>query len=116
MPDNDAYSRHVARKEKRRLKGRRKKGESPFFGLGLFGMVGWSVAVPTLIGAFVGAWIDISHPGQYSWSLMLVCAGLVLGCFNAWYWVDRERNAIMKDMQDENDMQNKDDMQDKNDA
>ena len=56
-------------------------------GLGMFGVVGWSVAIPTLIGVAVGIWIDRSWPSQFSWTLMLLIGGLMLGCMNAWYWV-----------------------------
>ena len=60
------------------------------YGLGMFGVVGWSVSVPTLLGIFLGVWIDSRTDGQYSWTLMLMMAGLILGLFNAWYWVQKE--------------------------
>jgi ATP synthase protein I len=56
----------------------------------MFGLVGWSVAIPTLIGIAVGVWIDRTHSGPYSWTLMLLFAGVVVGCLNAWYWVKKE--------------------------
>jgi ATP synthase protein I len=58
------------------------------------GLVGWSVAVPTLAGTALGLWLDRSHPGGHSWTLALLVAGLVLGCFSAWRWVDREDRAM----------------------
>ena len=51
------------------------------------GLIGWSVAVPTLLGAMLGLWLDRRHPGPHSWTLMLLVAGLVIGCANAWHWV-----------------------------
>lgn len=65
-----------------------------WFGLGMFGIVGWSIAVPTVAGAFLGIWIDSSITGRYSWTLMLFMAGLCLGCYNAWYWIQKERREI----------------------
>ena len=56
----------------------------------MFGMVGWSVTVPTLLGLGLGVWIDSRYGGQYSWTLMLMILGLVTGLLNAWYWVQRE--------------------------
>jgi ATP synthase protein I len=81
---------HVAGKEARKLRARREKERSIMFGLGMFGLVGWSVAIPTLIGIAVGIWIDRAYPGPYSWTLMFLIIGIALGCLNAWYWVKRE--------------------------
>lgn len=83
MPDE------VARKARRKLLARTAGRPGPWFGLGSFGMVGWSVALPTVLGALVGLWLDHSHPGRYSWTLSLLLAGLALGCIAAWQWIDR---------------------------
>ena len=56
----------------------------------MFGLVGWSVAVPIVAGVALGVWIDRNWPGDVSWTLTLLLAGAVLGAFNAWYWVQRE--------------------------
>jgi len=76
---------------RRRLTRHRKAQQSKqalFFGLGVFGVVGWSVAIPTLMGIALGIWIDRRWPSQYSWTLMLLFVGVVLGCLNAWFWID----------------------------
>ena len=84
----------VAVKAARKARARREKERSVWFGLGMFGVVGWSVAMPTLIAVAIGVWIDGRWPSQYSWTLMLLFVGIVLGCLNAWYWVNRERSVI----------------------
>ena len=84
----------IKRKEKRKLRAQRKKGQAIWFGLGLFGVIGWSVMVPTLIGIAVGIWADRRWPGQISWTLTFLFAGIILGCLNAWYWVEKERKEI----------------------
>jgi ATP synthase protein I len=71
-------------------------------GFSMMGLVGWSVAVPCLIGTALGIWIDAHHVSHYSWTLMLLVLGLLLGCYNAWYWVSRESEEIMKE-QEQND-------------
>jgi ATP synthase protein I len=86
----DRFSERVDRKERRKLEARRHRQEGMWFGIGMFGLVGWSVVVPTLIGVALGMWIDATWPSQYSWTLMMLFAGVVAGCFNAWYWVKRE--------------------------
>jgi ATP synthase protein I len=88
--------RKVHVKEARKLRARLQKDESVWFGLGMFGLVGWSVAIPTLIGIALGVWIDLKWPSRYSWTLMLLIIGILLGCLNAWFWVTRERRMIEK--------------------
>lgn len=80
----------IARKARRMEQARKRRAESAWFGLGMFGMVGWAVAVPVMAGTGVGLWIDARWPGEMSWTLMLLFAGAALGCLNAWYWIQRE--------------------------
>jgi ATP synthase protein I len=87
-------SRAVAAQAARKLKARRNPAPGVWFGLGMTGLVGWSVVVPTLLGAALGIWLDERHPGTHSWTLALLVAGLVLGCFNAWHWVAKEDKAM----------------------
>jgi ATP synthase protein I len=94
--DDSPFSRQVARQAARKLANRGANDPGAWFGLGMFGMVGWSVAVPTVIGALVGAWLDAHHPNGRSWTLALLVAGLVLGCANAWHWVYAQNCAIAK--------------------
>lgn len=102
MDDEDAeFVKQVAAKAARKRKGRRQGEQSVWFGLGMFGTIGWSVALPTLLGAMLGLWVDRHHPGPHSWTLALLVAGLVIGCASAWRWVSRENRA----MHDESDGQ-----------
>ena len=80
----------VGRKAERRLKARRQQDRGLWFGLGMFGLVGWSVAVPTLLGIMIGLWLDSRSESQVSWTLTFLIFGVILGCLNAWYWVRRE--------------------------
>jgi ATP synthase protein I len=91
--ERSAFSREIAAKAARKLRAR--NSEQPvWFGLGMMGLIGWSVAVPTLIGAGLGRWLDKHHAGSHSWTLALLVAGLVLGCLNAWHWVANEEREI----------------------
>ncbi len=85
-----AFSRAIASKAARKLKIQRSGRSGVWYGLGMAGSVGWSVVVPTVLGALLGAWLDKHHPGTHSWTLALLVAGLVLGCASAWRWVTRE--------------------------
>lgn len=86
----EEFKKKVKTKEIRRIKGRQEKKQGILYGLGMFGMVGWSVAIPTVAFAAIGLWIDKTWPGRFSWTLMLLTVGLVIGCLNAWYWVRKE--------------------------
>lgn len=77
----------------RKLRARR-SGPGVWFGLGMMGMVGWSVAIPTVLGAALGLWLDRHYGGTRSWTLALLVAGLVLGCANAWHWISSEDRAM----------------------
>lgn len=49
---SDRFREEVGAKEKRKLKAERHKDRDVWFGLGMFGLVGWSVALPTLLGGY----------------------------------------------------------------
>jgi ATP synthase protein I len=84
----------VAAKAQRKRRAQRHPTQSVWMGLGLMGVVGWSVVVPTLAGAALGQWLDQHYPGGRSWTLALLVAGLTLGCLNAWRWVAKEDDAM----------------------
>jgi ATP synthase protein I len=83
----------VSAKAKRKLRAQHSTGHV-WFGIGMMGLIGWSVATPTLLGAAIGVWLDRSHPGSFSWTLALMMAGLLLGCVNAWHWIGKEDKAM----------------------
>jgi ATP synthase protein I len=97
-----AFSREIGVKVARKLKARRNSANEVWFGLGMMGLIGWSVVVPTLLGAMLGNWLDNRNPGSHSWTLMLLVIGLVIGCLNAWHWVTKENNAIRDEQEDDN--------------
>lgn len=84
-------SKTVARKALRKLRAKQAGPRGVLFGLGMFGLIGWSIAVPTLTGIAAGLWLDRHFPNKVSWTITLLFAGIVLGCFNAWRWIKKER-------------------------
>lgn len=86
----DNFRQQVRNKSERKIKARRSGNHTIWFGLGMFGIVGWSIAIPTLLGIGIGIWIDTRFPSQYSWTLMLLFVGVIFGCLNGWYWIERE--------------------------
>lgn len=87
----------VGSRAERKLEARRNAGRGVWFGLGMMGLIGWSVVVPTLLGAALGIWLDERHPGAHPWTLALLVAGLLIGCLNAWHWVAKEDKAMRED-------------------
>lgn len=88
------FSQQVGDKAARKLKAQQHVTQTVWSGLGMMGLIGWSVAMPTLLGAALGRWLDAHYPGSHSWTLMLLAIGLGLGCFNAWHWVGKEEREI----------------------
>lgn len=95
-----AFVREVAAKAARKLRVQREGRPGVWFGLGMFGLIGWSVVVPTVLGAMLGLWWDRRHPGRHSWTLALLVAGLVVGCANAWHWIAHEEKAMHDELGD----------------
>ncbi|MFH1813217.1 MAG: AtpZ/AtpI family protein [Pseudomonadota bacterium] len=90
----------VGAKATRKLKARRSGTPGVWSGLGMMGLIGWSVALPTLLGAGIGLWLDERYPGGRAWTLALLMAGLAIGCLNAWHWVAREDQAMRDEQED----------------
>ena len=87
--------RKISREEERKQRSRaEKKEKSVWFGLGMFGLVGWAVTVPTVISIAIGVWIDKTWKTAYSFTLMFLFIGIVIGCLNAWFWIQRERKNV----------------------
>ena len=93
------FADEVGAKAARKLKAR-KSTQGVWFGLGMMGLIGWSVVVPTLLGAALGLWLDKHHPGKHSWTLALLVVGLAIGCVNAWHWVAKEEQAMRDEAED----------------
>lgn len=87
----ERFRDQVERKAARKRRARGERDRNVWFWLGMFGLVGWAVAVPTVIGVAIGVWLDRLWPAeQASWTLSFLLIGVALGCVNAWYWIKRE--------------------------
>ena len=96
-PDSTAAARQIGVKARRKLWAERHPAPGAWFGLGRMGLIGWSVVMPTLLGTAAGLWLDRHYPINHSWTLALLVAGLVIGCFNAWHWVSMEAQHIERE-------------------
>jgi ATP synthase protein I len=80
----------IGDKAERKLKAAENEKHSIWFGLGMFGMVGWSVAVPVIAGVAIGLWLDSRFPSHISWCLTFLFLGVAIGAMIAWNWVKKE--------------------------
>lgn len=87
----DEFEVHVRRQRELIERGRREKGQSFWRYVGLIGVVGWSVVVPTALGVLLGLWIDRKYETSSRWTLILLIFGLAVGCLNAWRAITREQ-------------------------
>ena len=87
------FEKTVSTKTRRKLNSQQEGKQSPWFGLGMFGLIGWSIVLPTIFGIALGSWIDDGWPSRVSWKLTLLFVGVVIGCMNAWYWIQKETNS-----------------------
>jgi ATP synthase protein I len=96
--ERTSFQRHIVEdvrtKEARKLRARKEKHRTAWFGFRMLGLVGWAVSLPTIIGAAIGVWLDKRWPSPYSWTLTCLLLGILAGCIYAWVWVSREHEKI----------------------
>jgi ATP synthase protein I len=97
----DEFGKKVREKAKRKQKALDNNKKSVWFGLGMMGIVGWTVVVPTLLGALLGIWLDSKYPETFSWTLSGLIIGLFAGCVIAWRWINKEHKEIHQNNNDE---------------
>jgi ATP synthase protein I len=95
------FSDRIGAQERRKLKARRTTARSVWFGFAMSGLIGWSVAVPMLLGVALGVWLDKHHPAKHSWTLSLLVVGAAVGCWNAWRWVSQEEFDMRREHDNE---------------
>jgi ATP synthase protein I len=59
--------------------------------VGQIGILGWMIVAPTLIGLFVGRWIDTRLETGVFWSAALLVIGVCGGAWSAWRWMHTDQ-------------------------
>ena len=80
----------VRLRQQRRERGKREGERSIGQNLAMIGALGWTIVTPTLLGIFLGRWLDRSFATGIFWTLGLLVAGLAAGCALAWKRIHRE--------------------------
>lgn len=94
-------AKKVAHKARRKINASRRSSSNVWFGLGMMGLIGWSVVIPTVLGAALGIWLDNHFGTPPSWVLTFLLVGLMIGCFTAWSWLSKEHSAMQEDEDDD---------------
>ena len=82
-PSAQRMIRDVGVRQDRMVRARGRRGGN-WTSIAILGVIGWSVALPTVGGIALGIWMDNRWPSSFSWTLTLLFAGLIFGCVTAW--------------------------------
>jgi ATP synthase protein I len=77
-------------KSQRRERARRRGTDNIWSWMGMFGLVGWTVAIPTLLGLALGVFVDNRVESSVSFAITFLVVGVAIGAATAWYWVREE--------------------------
>ena len=85
QPENHERLGQAVRKRQERRELWQREGERSLGqNLAMIGALGWTIVVPTLLGIFVGRWLDRTFHSGIFWTLGLLVLGLAAGCTFAW--------------------------------
>ncbi|MFO7955971.1 MAG: AtpZ/AtpI family protein [Candidatus Brocadiia bacterium] len=82
--DEEEFLTEVERRRRRHERNVEEEDESFWSTVGMMGTVGWSVALPTAVGALLGRWLDGVLDSGHVFVVFFMLVGLGLGCFIAW--------------------------------
>ena len=89
-PAPDGLTKAVRERRARRESWRSEGEPSAMRFVGQIGVLGWIIVAPTLIGLFLGRWIDRWLGTGIFWSAPLLLLGVVIGCWSAWRWMHQQ--------------------------
>jgi ATP synthase protein I len=82
--NNASLHRAVRTRRERRERWQREGERSIAENLAMIGALGWTVVTPTLVGIFLGRWLDRTFDTGIFWTLSLLVFGLAIGCALGW--------------------------------
>lgn len=86
----DGMADAVRKQRQRQQRWLKEGGPSVARFVGQIGVLGWIIVVPTLIGLFIGRWLDHKFGTGIFWSAPLLLVGVVIGYWSAWRWMHRQ--------------------------
>lgn len=95
------FIERVGKQIARKIKAQRKQNNS-LLGFGMFGLIGWSIALPIVLGTWFGIWLDEQYTSTHSWwTLIFLTVGLCIACWNIMRWIQKEHQDIQSEEEDE---------------
>jgi ATP synthase protein I len=89
-PDLDRLASAARKAVERNAKGHADPEPSLGARLGQVGVLGWYIIVPTLLGLFLGRWLDRQFATGIFFSAPLLMVGAAIGFWLAWRWMHRQ--------------------------
>lgn len=80
----------VELREKRSEQWKKEGERSLWQNLSMVGALGWLIVTPTLLGVFLGRWLDGQFKTGILFSGALIFLGVAFGCYLAWQRVNKE--------------------------
>ncbi|HVJ32725.1 MAG TPA: AtpZ/AtpI family protein [Terriglobia bacterium] len=87
---SDGIGKAAERAAERAKRAREEPEPSLGVRLGQIGILGWTIVVPTLIGIFLGRWLDRQFATGIFFSAPLLMIGAAIGFWSAWKWMHRQ--------------------------
>ena len=88
------FLRTLATKERRTVEAEEDKEPEDWRGVEKFGMVGWSITAPVLVGLLLGWVLDRLTGHHHLWVTVFFFIGLIGGCATTVYWLFAEYRQI----------------------
>ena len=89
--DDRPDTRRSLERDVGRLKRRDPTAASFWRSLSVLGIVGWSISLPSVAGAWLGHRLDLHFESGVRFTLMLLAAGVIIGSVIAWRAVREHR-------------------------
>ena len=86
----DGLADAVRRQRQRQQRWLREGEPSMVRFVGQIGVLGWIIVTPTLIGLFIGRWLDHKFGSGIFWSAPLLLVGVVIGFWSALQWMNKQ--------------------------
>ena len=86
----DGMADAVRKRQERQVRWRREGELSVARFVGQIGILGWIIVAPTLLGLFVGRWLDRTFDSGIFWSAGLLGLGVTIGFWSGWRWMHRQ--------------------------
>lgn len=87
----DGLYRSVEERAERRAR-HLKEGDRPLWlNLSMIGSLGWLIVTPTILGAFIGRWLDHSFGQGVFWTGSFIFIGAGIGFYLAWQRMEKAK-------------------------